>query len=268
MNTVSDIQDTFTIELSLDEALALASMLHAADWVGLELPRELEDIDAQEMVRKGAQSLANRGYLTAGEDGEMRLHAGLLRMIQTALRPWAILALSAPGDGLPRYLFLAPDLRVEMHRMDEAHVELTAVRHLVELRQRALDFLGASGNIDTPQAAFELDFAATGGVIPEDMPGIVNLLNASGVPQGAQQPLVDVLSGRKSFASLLVFDSVMPDVPVEDLNWLASPEGFWLVRGIEGEHVGARLQFEPLDVDTLREMVCSRIVCPDNMTSV
>jgi len=26
----------------------------AADWVGLELPRELEDIDAQEMVRKGA----------------------------------------------------------------------------------------------------------------------------------------------------------------------------------------------------------------------
>ncbi len=266
---MSDLQSTYTIELSLNEALALVAMLRVDVWVGLEFPPDLTESAAQEMVRNGAQSLADRGYLTAGTDGDVYLHAGLLRMARAALGPWVIVSLTPPDGTAPRWLYLSPDMRVEMRRLDEGQLELTAVRFLTEMWQRALEVLGiAATTAGAPMAAFDVDFAALGNVTPEGGVEIKNLLESCGVPQEALQPLTDVLVGRKSFASLRVFDSVLPDTPAEELVWLCGPQGCWLVRGVEEQSDGTRLHFEPVEPEDLHAMVRMRITCPDEISTV
>lgn len=257
-----EVKNIFSVQLDYDEALAISQLMDFYTWVGLNIPQERDENYWRECSNRGMKSLIDRGYLQTTSDGTKRLHNGLHRMVQTVFHPWTLLNLSNPSEPYTRWIFLAPDINVEMQQTNETQFTLTAVKELACVRERSLSFFGIIKSNDVTNLPFEISITQ-----PSES-NIVGSTENSSAPEVSHLPLeiretvVDALWGLKGFHSLSIYDHIAPMDPVDERNWLITTNGIWQVENTVENESQLSILFKPVNALNVLQEIEFLIVSP------
>lgn len=221
-------EKTWSVNLHLDEVVALISLARIVSWPGLVLPEEIDDRKKVDLMDSGVRSLADRGFLASSAEGKPCIHAGLMFVISVITRPQKVLLARGSNCQMQRWLFISSTGLVEQeYFLDRECLCLTAVNGTDELAARTFDHFRLPADISNDLAGFKLDFSKILDAAKNGEASVRAALTNMHTPEPVISELVEIFCGGQQFKALLTYDEHGVENFSRRISWFSSIHGLW-----------------------------------------